>query len=368
MKTDVELPPEEGDPCIVTDDTKPVIPEGDVTEESEPQASAKGTEETPATATVAKSSRAKRLTFPKQGGPKGSAVAVTPPPPPPDPFKKATPTGKRLKLFLWGDTFTGKTTLALQFPGVSVIDMERGTDHYAEHYSYNVKQTTNWDEMVDTIRWLATQPHDYRTLVIDPFTVAWESLMDKWNEIFLRRNKSSKGYKFEYYSLQPLDRQSINAEARQFLRLLLTLDMNVILIARAKPQYAEGEFMKKVGDTFDAERRLPYLFDSIVQLYKDEHDRHLAYATKDRTRKLPQEPFEVSYALLEQLFGKENLARPALNRLANAEQIARLHELIDPLNLPAEELKHNLGQYNAESFEELTAANADIIINKLTAG
>jgi hypothetical protein len=42
------------------------------------------------------------------------------------PFQKAKSLDRRLKLFLWGDSGVGKTTLALQFPRPVVIDLEGG--------------------------------------------------------------------------------------------------------------------------------------------------------------------------------------------------------------------------------------------------
>ena len=50
------------------------------------------------------------------------------------PFAPAGAAVKRLKLFLWGDSGVGKTTLALHFPMCVVLDMERGTDHYGDSF------------------------------------------------------------------------------------------------------------------------------------------------------------------------------------------------------------------------------------------
>ncbi len=43
-----------------------------------------------------------------------------------DPFRPATTTNRRLKLFLWGDSGVGKTTLALRFPHPTIVDLEGG--------------------------------------------------------------------------------------------------------------------------------------------------------------------------------------------------------------------------------------------------
>ena len=54
------------------------------------------------------------------------------------PFQKAAPADRRLKLFAWGDSGSGKTTLGLKFPDVVVIDLERGTDLYADSFNFHV--------------------------------------------------------------------------------------------------------------------------------------------------------------------------------------------------------------------------------------
>ena len=53
------------------------------------------------------------------------------------------------------------------------------------------------------------------------------------------------------------------------MRDLMALDMNVIVTARAKPEYdsSGGEMMKVVGETFDGEKTLAYWFDTVIDTY-----------------------------------------------------------------------------------------------------
>ena len=375
MRTQLELPAEEGDPGIDPAETKPVLPQAEETEIEVAQVEGQDGEES-ATAEAAEpgtSSRVKKLNFTKPAKPaptrrKAGAAPAQPAAPPPNPFAKAAPTGRRLKLFVFGDTGTGKTTLALQFPAPAVIDLERGTEHYADSFAYHVTKATNWDDLVEKVRWLATQPHDYQTLVIDPFTLAYDALMEKWNAIFLNRNKSSKGFKFDYYDLQAKDYRPIKAELKTFVRLLLSLDMHVIVIARAKTQYAEGEFMKAIGETFDAEKSMPYMFDTILHLNRDAAGLHLAHCVKDRTNSLNTTgAFEISYKVLSECFGAKLLTGPATRKLASDEQLATLRELFPLFGLSDEAISARLTAYGAETLEDLTADNATIIINKLEA-
>jgi hypothetical protein len=217
------------------------------------------------------------------------------------PFTKATLLDKRLKLFFWGGSGAGKTTLALKFPDPVVIDLEGGTDLYGGAFAFDVLRTSTADEAMEAVQWLMAHPHGYRTLVIDPITVYWDALQKKWSNIFLKRNKGSKGYKFEFYDLQPRDWMAVKAEFKEFIRNLIALDLHVIVTARQKVKYADGGFMKVIGETFDGEKSLPYLFDTIVRLYRDSNGRHMAQCLKDRTNKLPKESFENTFQNFEVL-------------------------------------------------------------------
>jgi len=146
--------------------------------------------------------------------------------------------------------------------------------------------------------WLRDNKHDYETLIIDPISVYWEALQHKWSEIFLQRNRQSRGFKFEFYEFQMRDWMVVKSEARKFVRKLIAVDMNVVVTARQKTLYAENA-LKALGDTFDAEKSIPYLFDVVVRLYRDERRRFLAECQKDRSGTLPTGPFEVNYSIFE---------------------------------------------------------------------
>ena len=282
------------------------------------------------------------------------------------PFEEAHTRGKRLKLFLWGDSGTGKTTLALQFPQPAVIDLEGGADLYGNTFAFDVLRTSTADEVMDGVQWLHTNSHSYRTLVIDPITIYWDSLQKKWSDIFLRRNKGAKGHKFEFYDLQPRDWMTIKAEFKEFIRKLIALDMNVIVTARQKVQYADGGFMQAIGETFDVEKSLPYLFDTIVRLYKDEKGCFMGECMKDRSNRLPSQPFESSYAVFEECFGQEILGREAQPvAMATDEQKQQIRTYIDQVGMTSEQVAQRLAVYDAESLNELTEEHARTVLHKL---
>jgi len=226
------------------------------------------------------------------------------------PFHLAGSSERRLKLFLWGDSGVGKTTLALQFPKPVVIDLEGGTDLYGDTFSFDRLRTTDADETMAAVDWLAKGDHSYETAIIDPISVFWEATQKKWSDIFLMRNRQSKGYRFEYFDLGIKEWSTIKAAWKDFIRKLIALDLNVIVTARQKTLYADGA-LKAIGETFDAEKGLPYLFDIVVRLYRDEKLRFMALCQKDRSGTLPTGPFEIQYAIFEKCLHRAGAHEPA---------------------------------------------------------
>ncbi len=283
----------------------------------------------------------------------------------PSPFAKAATQDKRLKVFLWGDSGVGKTTLALQFPKPVVLDLEGGTDLYGDSFEFDVRHVTTADEVMRAVQWLLENDHPYRTLVIDPITVYWDALQAKWSDIFLRRNKGSKGYRFEFYDLQPRDWMTIKGEFKDFIRKLLAVDMNVIVTARQKVQYADGAFMKAIGETFDGEKSLPYLFDVVLRLYRGDKGEFLAEALKDRTNRLPKSPFKLTYALFETTY-HDILTRPARSKQgATDEQKTAIREYVARFGLTPEQVTRTVADYGATGVDDLDEESARKIISRM---
>lgn len=289
------------------------------------------------------------------------------------PFQKAKSLEKRLKLFLWGDSGVFKTTIALQFPKPAMIDLEGSADLYGDVFDFAVLKATTFEQVMSTIEWLSTQRHDFRTVVIDPFTVLWEALQKKWSDLFLLRNKGSKGYRHEFYDMQPKDWMTLKAELKEFIRKLIALDMNVVVTARQKPQYKEGSFMVAMGDTFDGEKSLPYLFDTIVHLYIDENGRHMGKCLKDRSHKLPLEPFELPkeplearYKVFENYFGKQALSKKSKPIvLITPELKTKIEQSIAQLGMTPDHVEKRLATYGVETLDDLTLQDAETIAAKL---
>lgn len=283
------------------------------------------------------------------------------------PFQKAQLQRKRIKILAFGETGSGKTWFTLGFPRAVLIDTEGGADLYADKFEFDVLRTASFDGAMEAVRWLSEHPHPYpyRTVVVDPITILWDSLQRKWSDIFLKRNKQSKGYKFEYFDFQPRDWMTIKAEWKEFVRRLISVDATVIVTARERILYSDSGFMQPAGFTFDAEKSLAYFFDIVLRFHRDAKGRFLATVVKDRSGKLPTGDFEPSYALFARFFGAETFTREAKPVVpASDEMVREVRALAITLGLRDEVVQRRLAAHGVDRIEDLPADGATAIITK----
>jgi len=287
------------------------------------------------------------------------------------PFEQAAGKEPRIKAAFFGPAGSGKTLTALNFPAPCVLDAEGGTNAYGNRLKFDVRKATNADEIRDTVNWLGANPHPYQTLIIDPITVYWESLLAKWTEILRQRNQGSKGFKFDYYDLQPKDWAHPKGELKEFFRRLILLDMNIILIAREKPVYSDkaGDFMVKVGETFDAERSLDYHMDLVLR-FSAAKGVHSVQCRKDRwgalmvgeTLTLPED----SYPFFSSRYGGKKLSRKAeVEDRADEAHTLEAETLATTLDLDAAEFSLMVERAGASSLDMLSANACDDLIATL---
>src|SRR5438067_747525 len=88
------------------------------------------------------------------------------------------------KAVLYGPEGIGKSTLATQFPAPVFLDTEGGTHHLDVPRLPDPKK---WDEVTAAVQALATEPHEFKTLVFD--TIDWlEKLLVE--DVCKRANKA----------------------------------------------------------------------------------------------------------------------------------------------------------------------------------
>ncbi len=167
--------------------------------------------------------------------------------------KKPEAVTKRLKLFMFGPAGVGKTTAAIQFPNSYIIDCEKGAENYDKLITASnsvVFQTTDINEVIQEVKALLTEKHDFRTLVIDPITTIYNDLLEKC--------ELQVGSDFgRHYG-------AANKVMKRLANLIMALDMNVVITAHAKKEY--GPNLAVIGHTFDGWKQLDYWFDLVVEL------------------------------------------------------------------------------------------------------
>lgn len=273
--------------------------------------------------------------------------------------KKPEAVTKRLKLFMFGPAGVGKTTAAIQFPKSYIIDAEKGTENYDKLITASASATfatTDIGEVIAEVRSLATEKHEYRTLVIDPITTLYNDLLDKCEK--------KVGSEFgRHYQLA-------NKEMKRLANLLMGLDMNVVVTAHAKIEY--GTDMKKIGVTFEGWKSLDYIFDLMVQLNRSKDFgpdarvdvrskvRH-ALVRKTRIETFPDmDIFEWSYQAIEDRYekfaGAGILGREAKTvQLATPDQVAKIKELLNAVKLEEGAVEKWFTKAGVEDWEDMPA-------------
>ena len=274
--------------------------------------------------------------------------------------KKPESIKKRLKALFYGSAGVGKTTAAIQFPKPYLIDTEKGSenDQYVKLLQKAggvVFQTSDFDELINEVKSLLTEKHEYKTLIIDPLTTLYHDLLDKSaKERISYKDPDGTAFGGHY--------GAANKRMKHLLNLLLRLDMNVIITSHAKNEY--GTNLAVLGQTFDCYKKLDYLFDIVFEIQKRGKER-VGVVKKSRLEGFPDfEQFPFSYDEIAERYGREILERDAVaEKLASPEQINRLKNLIEIFKEPEDVIQKWKDKAGAESFEEM---NESIILKLIS--
>lgn len=260
--------------------------------------------------------------------------------------KKAEAVEKRLKVLFYGAAGVGKTTCALSFPNVYIVDTERGAENaqYVELLEKNngaLFQSSDFKEIIDEVKALLTEKHEYKTLVIDPLTVVYNDLVDQFG-----KDPANTGFGKHY--------QQANNQIKRLLNLLLRLDMNVIITSHAKNEY--GKDMAVIGSTFDCYKKLDYLFDLVIEIRKLGLKR-TGIVRKTRIATFEEgEEFEFSYDQIANKYGRDIIEKKAKSEeLASPAQVKELKHLIHVLKVPEDTVDKWLAKAHSSSLSDMAS-------------
>lgn len=267
---------------------------------------------------------------------------------------KPTLIEKRLKCLFYGRAGVGKTTAAIQFPRPYLIDTEKGAenDQYVQMLNKSGGSyffTNDPMELVAEVTALLSEKHEYRTLIIDPLTVIYSSLCDKY--------ALEVGTDFGKNKI-PADRI-----IKHLISLLTRLDMNVILTSHAKSKWERGKDAKgqdtviDAGMTFDCYPKLDYLFDLVFEIEK-RGEKRVGIVRKTRIPAFADgEQFPFGYDAIADKYGRAILEREAVAEpLATPEQIAEVRELLSDRTNAADLTAKWFDKAGAENWSEMPAS------------
>lgn len=265
---------------------------------------------------------------------------------------------KRLKCLFYGVAGAGKTTAAISFPSVYLIDTEKGAEN--SQYLDIIKrgggaiyQCSDFSDIIAEVKALLSEPHPYKTLVIDPLTTIYNDLVDSAGA----NSKLADPTAFGRHYIEA------NKQIKRLLQLLLRLDMNVIITSHAKNEY--GKDMAVLGQTFDCYKKLDYLFDLVIEIRK--HGlRRIGMVRKTRISTFEEGgDFEFSYDEIAKRYGRDVIEREAVTeKLAEPGQLKELDRLIKLLKIPSETTDKWLAKANSSGFADM---NYDMIDKCITA-
>lgn len=270
------------------------------------------------------------------------------------------------KVLIYGKPGVGKTWTSLDFPNVYYIDTEGGAD--LAHYTDKLKKaggvyfgpdqgSLDFNSVINEIQALATEEHNFKTVVIDSFTKLFNLAVA--NEAERLGEKNAFG----------ADKKPAISQTRRLVNWLTKLDMNVVLVCHEKTQWgtdAKGD-RAEIGTTFDAWDKLEYELHLCLNILKVGPNR-LARVRKSRLLGFPDaETFPWSYDEFAKRYGKDVIERKSeAIKLATPEQVAEINRLLGIVKLPCEEwLEKCLAKANASRIEEFDVTQADKIITTM---
>jgi hypothetical protein len=270
--------------------------------------------------------------------------------------KKPEQVQKRLKALIFGPAGSGKTRASLEFPKAYIIDGERGTENYAklieaaDSVVMGVKEgALDVNEVDREVGELLSVRHDYRTLVLDPFTTIFREACDVAEDQVGTDWGKNVGV--------------ANKKWKSLSNTITNLDMNVIITCHAKDEYKKLPGRKErelIGQTYDGAKGMDYLFDLVVSLRSGGRDvPSIATVCKTRIETFPMgDEFAWSYKELKRRY--EAFAGPGILEktagsvaMATAEQITELNSLLEVVKMGDDWLERVLSKAQVNELSQM---------------
>lgn len=264
------------------------------------------------------------------------------------------------KILIFGKPGVGKTWTSLDFPNVYYIDTEGGAtrNHYTDKlakaggvYFGPEQGSMDFETILGQVQALATEDHEYKTLVIDSITKVFNVEISKEAERL--GDKDAFG----------ASKKPAIAYMRRLINWLSRIDMNVILIAHEKAMWEGGE---QNGFTYDAWDKLEYELDLCMQIVKVA-DKRLAKVRKSRLIGFPDgSTLNWSYFEFSERYGREVIEKQGGKIiLATPEEVKQVRDLLEVVKLKEGTQEKWFSAAGVTTFEEMDQTKIIAIITML---
>lgn len=243
-------------------------------------------------------------------------------------FTPAVRKRAKLRLAISGPSGSGKTYGALQIAAgiggkVALIDTERGSASlYSDMLQFDTLELNPPyapERFIEAIK--AAESAGYDVIVIDSITHEWNGSGGCCD---INENLAQAKYRGNTWSAW----SETTPRHRAFVDAILQSSAHVIATMRSKTETVQGEDKKvrKVGMKTEQRDGTDYEFTVMLEL---EHEKHLAVATKDRTR-LFREPHVIAPATGQRLIAwLDSGAVPRISETELADHKAAIQKAAD---------------------------------------
>lgn len=196
---------------------------------------------------------------------------------------------KGLKILVYGDTGTGKTSFALTFPKSLILDTEDGYEWYENTEKAKnmagIVRSQSFDDLDDLLGQLDRDSSEYSTFVIDSETKIYENLQEALLDVEERRARKKHRDELD----ANISQRSWGKIKQISLRLqnekirLASQGVNIVSVSQAADVMENsGDTMVKVGEKPDMHKKAKYDYDIKLRLFiKD--GKYYGEVEKDRT-------------------------------------------------------------------------------------
>jgi hypothetical protein len=276
----------------------------------------------------------------------------------------------KTKGLIFGASGVGKTWFTLSFPAPYYMDTEGGADlrHYQERlksaggvYMGPDEGTLDFQTVIEQMQALATEKHQYKTLIIDSITKLYQTALANEQERLGEKDA------FGAYKKPGI------AGMRRLVNWAMKLDMNIWFVAHEVPEWGlnpKNGQREEIGKLPDVWEKLVYeLHLGLRIIRRGKTYPATAFVHKTRLIGFPDgDTFPLEYGEFATRYGKdyiESVAKPIT--LANKEQVDEISRLVGVLNIPTAEIEKLMTKANADNWNELSTEQAKKTLKWLNA-